>query len=114
MKKKHNHDYITEEDYTLQLAKSSRSAADPQLDSPGDSEADAGEEFEMGLNFSADELEREDDDEELSLSEEELDPEEIVSPQPKKHIDDLPESAKVVFSEQPSPWRDMEHTSDTN
>jgi uncharacterized protein (DUF1919 family) len=31
-----------------------------------------------------------------------------------KHIDDLPESAKVVFSEQPSPWRDMEHTSDTN
>lgn len=114
MKKKHNHDYITAEDYTIQMAKSTH--LDPQEDSPGDSEVDAGAEFKMGLNFSADELESEEIDEEKEVEVADADTvdKEIVAPQKKLDIDSLPDSAKVVFSEQPSPWRDLEHNSDTN
>lgn len=117
MKKKHNHDYITEEDFTLQVAKmaAGTSATDPQEDSPGDSEADAGTEFEVGLNFSADELEAEEEEvDAVVTSQEPADTEEVVAPQKKIDIDSLPDSAKVVFSEQPSPWRDLEKSSDVN
>ena len=86
----------------------------PEDDSPGDSESDAGSEFQMGADFLADEADETDEDlEELRLS----NIEDLKPKNPPKHplqVDQIPDSAKVISSEQPSPWMDIEHSSDTN
>jgi hypothetical protein len=46
-----NKDIISEEDYTMKM---SASPSAPANDSPGDSEADAGAEFNMGFKFHPD------------------------------------------------------------
>lgn len=104
-------DIITEEEYNRRMTPPSSS---PEHDSPGDSEEDAGVEFQMGLDYTPKDLEDE-DIEELAVAaevEEQLEP----APQAKiiRKLDDLPESAKVISSEQPSPWMDLEGPSDTH
>ncbi len=49
-KKKIADDLISESEYTLRMRGAS---TDPEQDSPGDSEADAGEEFKLGLNYNS-------------------------------------------------------------
>lgn len=105
-------DFITEEDYTIQM---SRISTSPEDDSPGDSEADAGAEFAMGLNFEARVVRDENDfaegpgEEFLQESQINVQPQVLTRPPV-----DLPESAKVISSEQPAPWKDLEHPADTN
>lgn len=108
-------DIITEEEYTRRMLSST--ATSPQDDSPGDSEADAGAEFEMGINYMPSNIDDEDEEEAEQLEAEGA--EETVSTVPKEKVhrleeDELPETAKVISSGQPSPWMDRENTSDTN
>jgi len=107
-------DIITEEEYTRKMAPTSLS---PQDDSPGDSETDAGAEFEMGVNYmptDSDEDDTEDIEELLAADEVELATKAEKMPIRRIEEDELPDSAKVISSNQPSPWMDRESTSDTN
>lgn len=101
-------DIITEEEFTRQMQSIS---IDPQDDSPGDSEADAGTEFLMGMAYEPGDLGDNDEAEDFEI-------EEITQRKmpkvPPRVMEDLPESAKVVSANQPSPWMDLESTSDTN
>ena len=100
-------DIITEEEYTLRMAPLSTL---PEDDSPSDSESDAGSEFQMGVEYLADETDE--DTEELRMSNiGDLKPK---NPSKRKQIDEIPASAKVISSNQPSPWMDIEAPSDTN
>lgn len=96
-------DIITEEEYTRKMRFSSLS---PTEDSPGDSETDAGVEFQMGVDYMPEDT----DEDEEDTSEE-------IAPSVEFHRikeDELPESAKVISANQPSPWMDRERSSDTN
>jgi len=89
-------DTISENEYTMRMKSVS---TNPQDDSPGDSEADAGAEFEMGLEYIPDE--RNDFD--------------IPTIKTLKHpIKEIPDSANVGDSEAPAPWMDRNTTSSTN
>ncbi len=88
-------DTISENEYTMRIKSVS---TNPQDDSPGDSEADAGAEFEMGLEYIPDE--RNDFD--------------IPTIKILKHpIKEIPDSANVVDSEAPAPWMDRSSSSST-
>ncbi len=90
-----NKDLISEEEYNKNMTGRSTS---PQKDSPGDSESDAQAEFLMGFNYDA----------ETATG---------TKAQPKKgrrQFDDLPETAKVVSSEVPSPSLDFNKETDTH
>ena len=108
---KSKRDTISEEDFNTQMA---ATPASPEEDSPGDSEADAGSEFLMGLNYMPDEKN------EFEGSSDE--PGEIVfsdrkSKQPEVESDKavkIPNTAKVVSSDQPAPWSDRDDASDTH
>jgi hypothetical protein len=99
-------DIISEQDYNAGMASAS---ASPEGDSPGDSEADAGSEFLMGLNY----IPEEEDDDSDETGEE---PGEITFSEenPKPVTKPLPETAKVVSSDQPSPWSDLDTPSDVH
>lgn len=90
-----NRDLISEEEYNKQMIGRS---TNPQKDSPGDSEADTQAEFNMGFNFT---------------------PEEPTGAKPparpeRRQFDDLPDTAKVVSSESPSPALDFDKETDTH
>lgn len=104
MAKKHK-DFITEEDYTREMA--GTASTRPEDDSPGDSEFDADTETEMGLNFETD-VELDEDD--LELEEGLVDSEDTAL---VRHARDLklPETAEVVASEKPAPR--LDENSDT-
>ncbi len=118
-------DYISERDFNRRM-KSVPSL--PEYDSPGDSETDAGYEFKMGLEYVPDETTDEENNLELSEGKDNsVDPqtpaeEEVVPPKekpidpkiPKHGIKKIPESAKVISSEQPAPWMDQESNSSTH
>jgi len=97
---KSKHDLITEEEFNMRIA---TSGANPELDSPGDTEEDAGSEFDLGMNFDAGE-----DGEVDDLDKVGSEPGQVTF---RKKI---PESAKVVSSELPSPWADSDTPSDTH
>ena len=61
-KPKENYDVISEQEFTVQEKGAS---TDPQEDSPGDSEKDAGEEFLMGMNYQPIATELADEEEEI-------------------------------------------------
>jgi hypothetical protein len=102
--KKKDKDIISEEEFNLQSAASSTL---PEEDSPGDSEADSGSEFEMGLEYTPDEDTEEIDEDggdepgDLMFAE---------TNEEKK----IPETAKVISSDLPSPWADLDSDSDTH
>ena len=98
-------DTISEEEYTRRM---SRASTSPEDDSPGDSEADAGEEFLMGLEYIPDK----NSDPEETLSEEIL--EDKVDKKTKLPIKKIAESAKVVSSDQPAPWMDRDSATATH
>ncbi len=88
-------DLISEEEYNRQMLGRPTS---PQKDSPGDSEADTQAEFMMGFNY---------------------EPETAAGTKaaPRKdrrQFDDLPDTAKVVSSEAPSPSLDFNKETDTH
>ncbi len=89
-------DTISENEYTMRMKSVSTK---PEDDSPGDSETDAGAEFEMGLEYMPDER----NDSEVPIEE-----------VPKHPIKKIPESASVISSEQPAPWMDRGTSSSTN
>lgn len=106
-------DIITEEEYTRRML--SPNSTSPQDDSPGDSEADAGAEFEMGMNYMPGNIDDEEDTEEFEVDSDEENVTAVTKPQEHRlDENELPESAKVISSGQPSPWMDRENTSDTN
>lgn len=88
-------DTISENEYTIRMQSMSTK---PEDDSPGDSESDAGAEFEMGLEYMPDES----NDSELPI--------EGLLLHPVKKI---PETASILSSEQPAPWMDRNSTSST-
>lgn len=100
IKDKSAEDTISENEYTLRMRSASTR---PEDDSPGDSESDAGSEFEMGVEY---------------LPDEDNDPDIIVNePTTKiyeKKITEIPESAKVISSDQPAPWLDQSTPSSTH
>lgn len=85
-------DYISEEDFNQQMAKPS---ASPRRDSPGDSESDTAAEFMMGLDYIPTKKP-------------------VSSSKGSRTIDDLPETARVVDSEIPSPSQDFDKDTDTH
>lgn len=89
-------DTISENEYTLRMRSAS---SKPEDDSPGDSESDAGAEFEMGLEYLPDESH------DFDLTDEE----EVKYPLKK-----LSDTAGVISSEQPAPWMDRNKGSSTN
>lgn len=109
-KDKSAEDTISEKEYTIQMRSASTS---PENDSPGDSESDADSEFEMGINFAPDE--KNDPEERVDEAPTALDIEESKSQMKKSHLKiEIPETAKVVFSDQPSHRMDRETLSDTH
>jgi hypothetical protein len=106
-KKKNANDLISESEYTRRM---SGSSTNPEQDSPGDSEADAGEEFKLGLNYNSYNDDRpEFPDEDLEPD----DPRTLTMLEDKDFkVREIPESAMVMSSEQPAPW--MDHDSDTS
>jgi hypothetical protein len=99
-KDKSKHDLITEEEFNMRTA---AGGANPELDSPGDTEEDAGSEFDMGLNFDSNDDDIPDELDHIGN--------EVGQVTFRKKI---PESAKVVSSELPSPWADSDTPSDTH
>lgn len=102
MSKKKDKDLISEEEFNLQSASS---ATLPEEDSPGDSESDSGAEFEMGLEYTPDE---DTEDPEFEGS-----PEDLMFAE-NKNEKKIPETAKVISSDLPSPWADLDSDSDTH
>ncbi len=100
-------DIITEEEFTRQMRSTS---VEPQDDSPGDSESDAGTEFLMGMAYEPGDL----GDDEQEDSEVEQMQTVKKAKEGSRVLEDLPESAKVISANQPSPWMDSEASSDTN
>ena len=106
---KKNKDIITEEEFTLRMAPLSSS---PEDDSPGDSEADAGSEFQMGAEFLPEDTDE--DSDEVTLSNIDDLNKKYANKPPARQLEELPDSAKVISSNQPSPWMDLDSNSDTN
>jgi hypothetical protein len=94
-------DVISEQEFNQQVA-SKKSLDLPENDSPGDSEFDAGEEFEIGVEFTPEAALLDDTEYRISRKKQRITEEEI------------PASARVVSSELPSPWLDNENSSSTN
>ena len=109
-KDKSAEDTISEREYTVQMKSASTS---PENDSPGDSEADADSEFEMGVNYVPDEKNDPEEivDEDSILLDTEDSKFRKAKSLPKIEI---PESAKVVSSDQPSHRMDRDTLSDTH
>ena len=111
-------DIISEKEYTMRMKSVSTK---PEDDSPGDSESDAGAEFKMGLEYLPDEK---NDPTLPDETAEELPEETVTVTEPKSKppeenvkepvIKKIPDSAKVVSSEQPAPWMDRDNPSSTN
>lgn len=104
-------DTISEEVYTAQMASASTS---PKEDSPGDSESDAGLEYQMGLDYLPGE--KDDPDEVIADSAETLvtsEPSDLRNKDPH-HVIQIPETAVVVSSDQPSHRMDRDTPSDTH
>jgi hypothetical protein len=110
-KYKNYHDTISEEEFTTQVQGAS---TDPQEDSPGDSEKDAGVEFAMGVNYKPIASEFADEDETLQneISAIERPNDLVLTPHELKFR--VPTSAMVKSSEQPAPWEDKDRTSSSN
>lgn len=95
MAKERHKDFITEEDYTIEMA--GHVSTNPESDSPGDSELDADKEVSMGLSFETD---ADIDENDIDLAEG------LVTT--TSNLRELPETAEVVNSEMPSPRRDQD------
>jgi hypothetical protein len=81
-------DYISEEDFTQIM---NHYASNPQNDSPGDSDSDAGAEFNMGMNFDLLENEEGQEKDEHPMSEKTF------------YRNTRIENAKAINSELPAP-----------
>ena len=110
-KPKENHDIISEEEFTVQEKGAS---TDPQEDSPGDSEKDAGEEFLMGMSYQPIATELADEEETLQNKDSTLErPNNLVlTPQEPKFR--VPTDVMIKSSEQPAPWEDRDRKSSSN
>ena len=69
-KPRKHHDIISEQEFTI---RGPGASTDPQEDSPGDSEKDAGVEFSMGMNYKPTEYEPIDDEEQQEDQDEQRD-----------------------------------------
>ncbi len=110
---KKKRDLISEQEFNRIQRKSSQ----PSADSPADSEVDAGSEFLAGLNYMPDEKnEYPRDESDIPVfdrkSASEVPNVDRSSPDTDEYR--IPESARVIASEQPKPWKDMEAPSDTH
>ena len=90
-------DLISDQDFTIEMK---YNPIDPQSDSPGDSEADAGEEFLMGMSYMP-----EDDDKYLKAKPRKKD---------SRLEGSISDRANLVSSDQPSPWLDLDENSNTH
>lgn len=104
-------DIITEEEYTVRMVKAR--STQPEDDSPGDSEMDAGAEFDMGLEYLPDDGNDPDLPDEEFLLESEVD-KKLNDEKFQKQLKEIPESAKAISSELPAPWMDRDSNSSTN
>ncbi len=91
----HDKDTISEQEYTLQMGENS---TEPEDDSPGDSETDAGTEFLLGMSYEGDPLSEEEESE-------------FPLDHPVRVVAD---TATVISSDQPSPWQDIDSVSNTH
>ena len=92
MAKNRRPDLISEEEYNQQVAHRRDS---PLKDSPGDSEAATASEFMMGFNYTPS-------------------GQNVPVKNDRKKFDDLPDTAKVVSSDLPSPALDFDKETDTH
>ena len=91
-------DTISEDEYNEEMVGQS---TEPETDSPGDSEEDAGSEFLMGLNYMG------------SAEPGDIDFKGNPSPEDRANSN-LPKNARVVSSDLPSPSADADRPSDTH
>ena len=106
-KNKSKRDTISEEEFNAQMTATPSS---PEMDSPGDQEEDAGAEFLTGLNYMPDEKKEKDQEPgEMVFSE-------SRGKSKKRNLKDrqIPDNSKLVSSDLPSPWEDMDTNSDTH
>jgi hypothetical protein len=102
-------DIISEQEFNQQIAKR-HSMVSPENDSPGDSEFDAGDEFDMGIEFTPESALFDEDDDVAIFDKQNQE----ASIKARKTEEELPASALAVSSELPSPWSDGEKPSSTN
>ena len=96
-KRKSEKDIISESTYNKEMTDIS---ANPEGDSPGDSETDAEKEFSMGLNY---------------FPKSDVEAESLPKvPSERRGIKSLPKDSMLVSSESPSPWQDLDAPSDTH
>jgi|GEM_PF-2772508 len=110
-KHKSNHDIISEEEFTLQTQDAS---TDPQEDSPGDSEKDAGVEFAMGADYQPIASELADEDEAFQNKTSAIERPNDLALTPHEPKFRVPNSVMIKSSEQPAPWEDKDRTSSSN
>ncbi len=110
-KPKENHDIISEEEFTAQERGAS---TDPQEDSPGDSEKDAGAEFIMGMNYQPIATELADEEETLQNKDSTIERPNNLVLTPQEPRLRVPTSVMIKSSEQPSPWEDRDRPSSDN
>jgi hypothetical protein len=103
-------DIISEQEFNLQVAQR-KVMAMPEDDSPGDSEFDAGEEFDMGIEFTPESALFADEDNEIAAFDKQN---AVIFDKERKTEEEVLESARVVSSELPSPWSDSDKPSSTN
>ncbi len=108
---KNHHDTISEQEFTIQERGAS---TDPQEDSPGDSEKDAGEEFLVGMNYQPLDTAAFDDDEKIQIEGAIMERPNDLAIKPEEPKFRIPSSAMVKSSEQPAPWQDKDRTTSRN
>ena len=106
-----NHDIITEEQFTVEGRGSS---TDPQEDSPGDSEQDAGLEFLLGVNYQPFDADFVEEGEFATVTDAALEIPNDLSVKPVESKFRIPFTAMVTSSELPNPWEDLERESSRN
>lgn len=116
VKQNKNHDTISETEFTEHLRGAS---TNPQQDSPGDSESDAGIEFQMGTNFMGpnDQMitsELVDSFEAPQNQTSTLERPKNLVPTPRESAFRVPSSVMITSSELPAPWEDKERSSSSN
>ena len=102
-------DIISEQEFNQQVARR-KSMSLPENDSPGDSEFDAGEEFDIGVEFTP-ESSLLSEDKNMAVFDTQ-NPDRVIKT--RKSAEEIPSSARGVSSELPSPWVDAENNSSTN
>jgi hypothetical protein len=104
-------DIISEQDFNLKMLSN---LAVPKKDSPGDSESDSMSEIEMGFDFESEEKNYDEELIDIAAFDESAADDRDKKKKSAISEEDIPDSAKAVSSDLPSPRADRDKRSDTH